>query len=168
MCINMPEVHSLSYLTPVLELNLDSPPNLIMNLGREILSRIPQLAQQKTWKVYTLENLLDGLQADNGDYNVVTALQHGLLQLLDATSKVVVNIPPNHVQSGTRFTTLAFILDTFFGNSYKFPQTFATFPPACRVSSSFSPSHPMKLILSPPLSSTHHYISCRASTRSSL
>ena len=94
----MSEIHYLRDLTPILELNLDGPSNLILNFGRETLSRAPQLRIKRHENSTPLTILLDGLQGDNGGFNVVTALQHGLLLLLDATSKDVIDIPPNHVQ----------------------------------------------------------------------
>jgi hypothetical protein len=70
--------------------------------------------------------LLDGLQGEESGFDVATALQHGLLQLLDAESKdIIVNAPKNtlpkartirSMQTGDNHNTI-FHPGTSFGRS---------------------------------------------------
>ncbi len=90
----MSAVSSPKDSTTVVTLNLDGRSNLVMNFGREEVSGYPMLRITSVEKSKPATLLLGGLQDDGDGLNVVTALQQGLLQLLDAESKDVIAIPP--------------------------------------------------------------------------
>ncbi|MCJ1360990.1 hypothetical protein MMC16_000085 [Acarospora aff. strigata] len=90
----MVDVQARGDSTPVLTLTLSGHPYLVLNLGRETLSSDPKLRIRRHEKSRPVTLLLDGLQGDDYGFDVVTALQHGLLQLLDADSRDVIVIPP--------------------------------------------------------------------------
>lgn len=92
----MADVQPSGVSTPVLTLILSGHPHLVLNLGRESLSYDPKLRIQRHEKSRPVTLLLDGLQGDDYGFDVVTALQHGLLQLLDADSRNAIAIPPNN------------------------------------------------------------------------
>jgi len=91
----MADVQPLGDPTPVLTLLLSSHPHLVLNLGRETLSSDPKLRIKRHEPSQPVTLLLDGLQGDDYGFDIVTALQHGLLQLLDADSGDVIVIPPS-------------------------------------------------------------------------
>lgn len=79
---------------PVVALNLRGYPDLVLNFGRESLSRDPKLLIKSHEKSRPVTLLLDGLLGDEPGFEVRVALQTGLLQLLDAETEQVISIPP--------------------------------------------------------------------------
>ncbi len=79
--------------TTIVFLNLEVRSKIVMNLGREKVSGYATLRITTSEKTKPVTLFLDGLQDDGYGLNVVTALEHGLLQLLDADSKDVIAIP---------------------------------------------------------------------------
>ena len=98
----MAEIPSPIDLTSVVVLNLTVHSNLLLNFGRETLSHTPQLCIKRHEKTKPVTLLLDGLQGGDAGFDIVTALQHGLLQLIDATSNDIITIPPNDTQPKAR------------------------------------------------------------------
>ncbi len=90
----MADLQPPSDSTPVLSLLLSGYPNLVLDLGRESISSDPKLRIKRHEKSRLVTLLLDGLQGDGYGFDVATALQRGLLQLLDADSRNVIAVPP--------------------------------------------------------------------------
>ncbi|KAI9879043.1 MAG: hypothetical protein M1830_009785 [Pleopsidium flavum] len=80
---------------PVLSLDLHGYPDPILNLGIESVLGDPKLLIIKTHERSSpVMLLLDGLEGDGWGFDIVTALQHSLLQLLDAQTEDVIPVPP--------------------------------------------------------------------------
>ncbi|KAI9872280.1 MAG: hypothetical protein M1830_001827 [Pleopsidium flavum] len=98
----MSDSQSPSESMPVLSLDLRGYPDLVLNLGRESLLSDPKLLIKTHEKSRPVTLFLDGLQGDDWGFNVVTALEHGLLLLLDAETEDVISIPPRDSPARSR------------------------------------------------------------------